>query len=110
MVCYFVGVRREGQPRGESGSKVGAAAGDEIRARRDVPPWMLCAICLIQPIVIAALHVLPGEAARLYAFMYPLMLVPVGLELARWPRRDRVIAFACLWLLGAAVLRNMTFI
>jgi hypothetical protein len=98
MICYFTGRRQF------PGERIGR------ESNRTIPQPVLCAICLLQPIVIAVLHILPGEAARLYAFMFPLMLVPVGLEMSEWPRKYRVIICACLWLLGAATLRNMEFI
>ena len=114
MICYFAGAvkTRQGPAAGGTDQPLGAVGKemDSATVSREIPRPVLCAVCLLQPVAIAMLHVLPGEAARLYAFMFPLMLVPVGLEMSTWPRKHRAIACACLWLLGAAVLRNMAFI
>jgi hypothetical protein len=111
MICYFVSARKTASHQAPPCTDKSAAtpANGATAPFREIPQPLLCVLCLLQPIAIAVLHVLPGETARLYAFMFPLVLVPVGLELAHWPRNHRLVIYACVWLLGAAVLRNMLF-
>src|SRR6185369_17738168 len=65
---------------------------------------------LIQFVVVAATGLLAAETARVWLFMVPLLMIPVGAELARWNGRERLIAFACLSFLTGAIIQNMTFI
>ena len=55
----------------------------------------------------ASLGILQAETARVWAFMLPLAMVPIGLELTRWNWRGRLILYGCLGLLTAALIRNM---
>jgi hypothetical protein len=66
-------------------------------------------ICLLQPVIVAATGLLRCETARLWAFMQPLVLIPVGLELSRWNRTSRAIAFACLLAILIVQGRNFIF-
>jgi hypothetical protein len=105
IACYFISAPKAPPPQPDD-----AAEQPQSNRSVKVPQRVLCMICLLQPITIAAFHVLPGEAARLYAFMFPLVLVPVGLEISTWPPKYRAAVCACLWILGAAILRNMAFL
>lgn len=66
-------------------------------------------ICLLQPVIVAATGLLRCETARLWAFMQPLALIPVGVELARWNWRSRAVAFACLLTILIVQARNFIF-
>jgi hypothetical protein len=65
---------------------------------------------IMQVLVAVAVAVIPGENARIFLPMMPLLMPPVGLELSRWNARARCIAFACLWLNLVVLAQNMTFI
>jgi hypothetical protein len=78
-------------------------------ARRDGRRGLIL-LCLAQLIAVAISGTLAGETARVWLFMLPLLLIPAGLELAAWPRRDRWAAMACLWLLTALLSQNMVFV
>ena len=67
-------------------------------------------LCVVQVLVVALTGLLQTETARVWAFMLPLWMVPVGLELARWTWRGRAVAYACTWLLLAAAVQNMIFV
>jgi hypothetical protein len=65
---------------------------------------------LAQVIVVAVLGVLPGETARIWIFLLPFLMLPVGLELVRWTPAARMAVFASLWLVTLTVARNMKFL
>jgi hypothetical protein len=50
-----------------------------------------------------------SETSRVWIFMYPLLAVPIGLELSSWSPRQRLVVFSCLALLANALSRNMAF-
>ncbi len=66
-------------------------------------------IALLQIAVVAAAALLPGETARLWMLLYPMLMVPIGFELARWPARYRLIVFIALLLLTTVIGQNMIF-
>ena len=67
----------------------------------------LVALLHIGTVALAAL--LPGETARLWTLMLPLLMAPIGCELAHWPARARMTVFACLFVVTVAVGQNMLF-
>jgi hypothetical protein len=67
-------------------------------------------LALLQIAVVALAALLPGETARLWMLLMPLLMAPIGLELAKWPARQRMIVFACLWVILVVICQNMTFI
>jgi hypothetical protein len=64
-------------------------------------------ICIAQPCLVGALGLLQTETARVWLFMQPLILVPIGLELANWSRRQRLVVYASLLLATFAITQNM---
>ena len=67
-------------------------------------------LALLQIGVVAGAALLPGETARLWMVLMPLLMAPVGFELATWPPRYRAVAYGCLWLMLVVICQNMTFI
>jgi hypothetical protein len=67
-------------------------------------------LCLFEPIAVAVSGQLQAETARVWIFIMPLVLVPAGLELARWRPAARMAALGCLWLLMAVLSQNMVFV
>ncbi len=65
---------------------------------------------LIQIAIVAGAGLLPGEAARLWMLLLPLLMAPISLELGTWPPRNRYIVYACLWLIAVVLCQNMTFV
>jgi hypothetical protein len=86
------------------------ARGHVVRLFGQARAQRLVFLALLQIAVVACAALLPGETARLWMLMLPLLMAPVGLELARWPMRYRVVVYACLWLVLVATCQNMTFI
>jgi hypothetical protein len=82
----------------------GGSGGDGRFARR------AAALCIAQLALVAVTALLPGETARVWIFLLPALMVPVGLELARWTPRARLLAYGATWLVTAAILQNMRFL
>ncbi len=74
------------------------------------PARRLIGLSLLQLIVMGAAAFLPGETARLWLFMFPMLMVPIGFELSQWPVRHRMAVYAALWLVTAAIAQNMIFL
>ena len=69
---------------------------------------VLLAIGQLLFVAIAAL--LPAETARVWNFMLPLLMIPVGMEVARQHRTGRIAILICLAAILAADCRNMSFV
>lgn len=69
----------------------------------------IAAGAMLQLLVVAGAALLPGETMRVWLFLYPLLLLPVGLRLATLPPAARLTTYCCLWLLTVVITRNMTF-
>lgn len=54
--------------------------------------------------------VLRGEAARVWLFLQPLLIVPAALELSRFRGRWRTALFAMQWLILVCLKAKMLFI
>ena len=74
------------------------------------PRNRLVLLALVQIATVAAAALLPGETARLWLLLYPLLMAPIGFELASWPAKSRMIVYGCLWLLLVVICQNMTLI
>jgi hypothetical protein len=71
---------------------------------------LLVVLALGQLLLVAVLALLQSETARVWDLMLPLLMIPIGLELARWPRPARAAALATLSLVLAAICQNMLFL
>jgi len=89
VVFYFLGNGDAGQPRA-------------------VIPLAL--LSMGQLVAVAVSGLLQLETARVWNFMLPLLMIPVGLELRRWPMGARLTCFAALTLVTAAIHQNVKFI
>ena len=74
------------------------------------PEHRLVLVALIQIGTVAFAALLPGEVARLWMLLIPLLLAPVGFELARWSQRSRWVVYGCLLLMTTAICQNMSFL
>jgi hypothetical protein len=74
------------------------------------PSRRLAALGLVQLLVTAATGLLQAETARVWNFLFPLLLLSVGLELEKWPRWKVTVVLACVAALTIAIHINMTFI
>jgi hypothetical protein len=76
-------------------------------ARRRV--LILAALCLGQVIAVGLLGLIRCETTRVWIFMLPLLMLPVGVELARWRFAWRLGVYAALLALTIASWHSMTF-
>ena len=65
---------------------------------------------LVQIGVVAVWGLIPVETARVWLFMMPLLMLPVGIELAQWAARARGAVYFALWVLTVLVGQNMVFL
>jgi hypothetical protein len=66
-------------------------------------------LCIGQFAMVGLLGLIRCETARVWIFMLPMLVLPVGLELARWPFIWRMSAFVALLWLTIAMWHSMTF-
>jgi len=74
------------------------------------PRCRLALVALIHMAAVAFTALLPGEAARLWMIMLPMLMAPIGIELSAWPMRGRMVVYVCLWLMVAVIGQNMLFL
>jgi hypothetical protein len=74
------------------------------------PQRRLVLVGLLQVLMAVAVAVFPGENARLMLPIIPLLMMPIGIELSRWPMRGRMVVFALLVVVTATVAQNMVFL
>jgi hypothetical protein len=87
-----------------------ATTADPAAPSLSIPAPSLVFLSLLQFAAVAALGLLQTETARVWNFMLPLLMVPVGLELSRWPRWERSVVYGCLLAITAAVCANVKFV
>ena len=69
------------------------------------------AICCVgQILFVGVAGLIPTETARVWIFLMPLLMFPVGEELVRWSNKTRATVFGCMWLLLAAIHQNLVFL
>jgi len=71
---------------------------------------LIAFLALGQIAAVAIIGLLQTETARVWIFMMPLVMIPIGLELQEWTARGRFAVYACLALVVAAIHQNMLFL
>ena len=84
--------------------------GRVVRIFGQAPEHRLAFLALLQIVVVALAALLPGENARLWMLLYPLLMALAALELARWRWGERMTVYACLWFVMVVICQNMTFL
>jgi len=79
-------------------------------ARRAGRDRLIALLALGQIASVAIVGLLQTETARVWIFMMPLAMIPIGLELQEWTARSRFAVYACLALVVAAIHQNMIFL
>lgn len=69
----------------------------------------LALVSVSQFIVIAMIGLLQTETSRIWIFMYPMLMLPIGLELSRWRPAVRIAAYAALLVLAILMCQSMEF-
>jgi hypothetical protein len=72
--------------------------------------FRLVFVGLLQVFMAVAVALLPGENARLMLPMMPLLMAPIGIELARWPAWMRGVVYLVLLLMVGVIAQNMIFL
>jgi hypothetical protein len=67
-------------------------------------------LCVAQFVVVALIGLLPTETARIWMFMLPMLMLPIGLELARWGPGQRLAVYVALLVLLVLMCQSMEFI
>jgi hypothetical protein len=81
-----------------------------IWRRPDLGDFAIVAVCGAQLLIAAGSGLLQGEAARVWIFLLPLLLVPAALELDSWSTRARAVGYAGAWAMLVVVAGNLSFI
>lgn len=89
---------------------VARVKGGLLRWSRHDAGTRLAFLALFQIAVFAFGAFLPGEAARLWLILMPLLAAVAALELARWSFRSRMTVYGCLLLLTLAICQNIILI
>jgi hypothetical protein len=75
------------------------------------PLFRLVALGLLQIGMAVGVSIFPGENARLMLWAMPMLMIPIGIELARgFPPGARLTVYVCLWLITTVICQNMVFI
>ncbi len=80
------------------------------RARFAASSRQVAFLAIGQIVLTAVLGIVPAETARTWTLMYPLLMIPIGLELARWTSWTRVVAYGGLWFVLVCIAQNMKFV
>jgi hypothetical protein len=96
-----------GPDRAAASGPDGGRIGRPHDGRAAGPGRLVLLLGLLELLVVAATGLLPGETARVWAFLTPLVAVPAGAELARWRPAARVVFFACALVLLALLIQNL---
>lgn len=71
--------------------------------------WVVL-LCLGQVLLVALAGLIPTETSRVWLFMLPLFMLPVGLELSRWGFGGRIMVYVSLWGLLVLTCQNLGFL
>ncbi len=74
------------------------------------PRLKIALLCVGQILFVAFAGLIQGETARLWIFMLPMLMVPVGMELENWGIGARIAVYSMLLILTVAVGQSMTFL
>jgi hypothetical protein len=70
--------------------------------------WVILGLVQIEVVAFASL--MPGETARLWTFLLPLLLLPIGWELARWDLGAKLAVMLTMWLVLTVMTGRMQFV
>lgn len=67
-------------------------------------------LCVAQFVLEATTGLIQGETERLWIFMMPMLMLPIGLELVEWTLGWRMAAYGALLVLTILICQNITFL
>jgi hypothetical protein len=74
------------------------------------PQAKFALLCVGQILMVAFTGLIQAETARVWIFMLPMLMVPVGLELEKWRPGARIAVYAMVLILTVVVGQSMTFL
>lgn len=80
------------------------------KKRGFTPETRIALVCVCQFLFVAFTGAVTTETSRTWCFMLPMLMLPIGLELANWSPRARFAVYAALLLLTAAMCQSMEFV
>jgi len=66
-------------------------------------------VCIAQFLVVDFGGIVQTETSRIWIFMYPMLMLPIGLELSKWPPRHRIAVYVALLFLMTSIAQSMEF-
>jgi hypothetical protein len=81
-----------------------------IAGRSTLAGARIAGLCVAQFVLVALLGLIPGETERVWIFMMPMLMLPIGLELASWNSAARLAAYGALLILTILICQNITFL
>jgi hypothetical protein len=79
------------------------ASGDPNR-RKHLP---IALLGIAQLVFVAVSNLVPGETWRVWMFMMPMLILPIGLELKTWSFAQRCTVYLLLLMMTVAICQNM---
>jgi 4-amino-4-deoxy-L-arabinose transferase-like glycosyltransferase len=80
------------------------APSSDPKRRQHLP---IAVLCIGQLVFVAVTNLVPGENWRVWLFMMPMLMLPIGLELKTWSFAQRCIVYLMLLVLSLAICQNM---
>ena len=111
LTFFFLWRKTAGQTRTMTPRPVRKAASrDQMSGSRYDPSLAMSLLFLSQILTVAVSGLLRTETARVWIFLLPLLMFPIGNELAGWRFFPRLVVYFCLWFLMSSVLQTMRLI
>ena len=110
ILTFFFLWRKTVGTNADDDAETGAESGESrpMSGSRHDPSLAMSLLFLFQILTVAVSGLLRTETARVWIFLLPLLMFPIGNELAGWRFFPRLAVYFCLWFLMSSVLQNMS--
>ena len=112
ILTFFFLWRKTVGTNADDDAETGAESGESrpMSGSRHDPSLAMSLLFLFQILTVAVSGLLRTETARVWIFLLPLLMFPIGNELTEWRFFPRLAVYFCLWFLMSSVLQNMSLI
>ena len=112
ILTFFFLWRKTVGTNADDDAETGAESSESrpMSGSRHDPSLAMSLLFLFQILTVAVSGLLRTETARVWIFLLPLLMFPIGNELAGWRFFPRLAVYFCLWFLMSSVLQNMSLI
>lgn len=112
ILTFFFLWRKTVGTNADDDAETGSESGESrpMSGSRHDPSLAMSLLFLFQILTVAVSGLLRTETARVWIFLLPLLMFPIGNELAGWRFFPRLAVYFCLWFLMSSVLQNMSLI